>query len=543
MPGATFAYWRDNKNGYQYTDGARMWCENHTGGETAVFTAVFEGYGGGFVDMQDGEFTFKLKADEMAVFDGLPAEMVYQVYEETPSGWTLIASNGTTGTIVADEMQSAGFTNEPLVNKCSLILSGEKFLDETYAPDGIFQFELLDENGNVVSTAATGSGGNIVFDALEFTDADVGRDIYYTVREVLSNENVTYSTGGSNEFTYDTHEERIRVVVSYGLRGDGVLTSHSDNFDDNGKRVVATISVDEPVVDHYHSSNMDDDKVRDMETIGSNGNPKGDYVSGRSYASIAKISGATSLHVKVEYTNPRGDNGLFVIWNGEHDEVRTGVWSDAISPSTADRVFAGENTSDLLVSEFDVVGDAVSVWYVSEALAPDDPDYTAMSNFGYYITVTASEFAASVRDDGSFASDYSSDKNLYDIITVPGAESLQVDVSYSSPRGYFGVWAGSHPEVVNGADGFTTDFNDSTAVVYHTTDSSLEGQLLTESFEVQGDTLTVLYRSTALAFTDPAYNEYSNYGYLMQVTPVNVSGTADGFVKYASILIILAMRI
>ena len=524
MPGATFARWRDNTTGSTYSDESNLWCGAYNGGETIILTAVFDGYGGGFVDMQDGAFEFKLKADEMAVFDGLPADMTYQVYEETPSGWELISSDGTTGVIVADQTQYAGFTNEFFAGKCSLILSGEKFLDENRASDGLFQFELLDEDGNVVSTAVTGSGGNIVFDALQFTDADVGHDIYYTVREVLPNDDVVRQGISRNDFTYDTHEDRIRVVVSYGLRGEGVFTSHTDNFYDDGKRAVSTVSTDEPVIDYYHSLNMDDNKVRDMETEGTNGNPKGDYISNRPYASIVRISNAMRLHVKVEYTNPRGNDGLFVMWNGDHNEVRTGVWSEEISPDTADHVFAGENTSEILVSEFDVTGDSLSVWYVSEALSVDDPNYTDTSNFGYHITVTASDFFSNVRSDGSLTSDYSSDTDLYDVVTVPGAESLQVNISYSNPRGVFCVWAGNHSE----------DFNVDAAVMSHSTDASLEGQLLTESFEIAGDTLTILYHSTALSFNDSAYNEYSNYGYFMEITPINVSGMADGFVKYAS---------
>ena len=262
-----------------------------------------------------------------------------------------------------------------------------------------------------------------------------------------------------------------------------------------------------------------------------------DYLQ-KSYGSLIRIPGAAKMHVKVQYSNPRGENGFFGFWDGYHTEVRTGTWSDTCNLSNASYSFSGENSSELLTQEFDVTGDSLSVFYYSTPLSTDDPGYNIYSNYGYHITVTVADMvnANSVRPDGSVVSDYMSNQLASDVVTIPGAESLHVELSYSTPRGYFYVWEGRHSEVSAGTSGFNAEFNNNTALKTYSHAGADEGVLLTDSFDVEGDSLSVMYYSYALPLsaTNPAYNDNSNYGYLMKITPVNLSGADVNYTTYRS---------
>ena len=660
-PGAKFVRWRDNIKNYTYGDANSIY--GYAPGSVVVLTAEFDSDGGGAIVMDDGSFTFNLKKNQMAVFDNIPVNTVYQVYEETPSGWQLIAQSDDSGVIEAETRSEAGFTNRAINEQCSLIISGSKFFDTDLAEAGQFQFELLDEEGNIVSTAVNGAGGNIVFDALTFTADDVGKDLYYTVRETLPSSDATMYTSLDADHMYDAHEERIRVVVSYRIKDGGAVYSSTNNFDGKGNRLKSILQVEEPVVEYAHSSNLSDSghkydfssgpmktvyshtdnvaddgsKIGDIESgkyyadvitipnatklnvkvkysnvrgtfwiwrgafdgvytqtytseyntsnyyrsytykydrddelltdefvisgdsltvlytssiVSSTDNyytegisnygyymevtaiddGSSDYVSNKTYSSIVRVPGATKLHLKVQYSNPR--DGLFALWSGSHAEVGSRSWSEDCNPTNALYTFEGENTSELLTREFDINGDSFSAVYYSRALDPSDDDYTLYSNYGYHITVSAVEMSNfnSVRQDGSLISDYMSNQLYTDVVKIPGAESLHVELTYSTPRGYFYVWEGEYPNPTV----YSADHTPNTAVKSYQYSSNNEGQLLTDSFDVQGNSLSVAYYSYAFPLDSTQYNNLSNYGYCMKVTPINMSSNGSNYVEYSS---------
>ena len=535
-PGATFSNWYDERNNYHYGAGSPIPAGQYQDGDVVILKAMFNGDGGEAVTMDDGTFEFSIKKNQKAIFAGLPAYTQYQIYEETPAGWMLVAEEGSSGIIQSEQMSTAEFGNKSIRNQCSLILSGEKFIDETRASKGEFQFELLDEDGNVVSTAVTGAGGNIVFDSLTFTEDDVGREIFYTVREVTPQHDGTWYSTGDENITYDTHEERIRVVVSYRMNENVSVLSHTENFDENGERLGTTVHLSQPIVRYYHTTNMDDEKNRDMVGTRNDGSIKGDYVSNKNYASLVRIPNAAKLHLRIEYTNPRG---TFWLWSGYHEEVRTGSWSAECSPSRTLRTFSGSVYDEVFVEELDIDGDSFSCWYSSYALptTATSPAWNETSNFGYHITVTVTELVknGAVRSDGSLISDYVSNKLYSDVITVPGAEKLHVDVSYSAPRGSFYVWGGSYPQVANGYSSFDDTFGPSTALKSYPYVSGHENEVFSDEFDVEGDSLTLMYSSYAYLPSQTAYyGEYTDYGYVMKVTPINISDAVSDYAVYSS---------
>ncbi len=509
-PGANFVYWRDNIKNVTYPNVGIIPGGTYAPGDVVVLTAVFDGVGGEGVNMEDGGFTFKLRKNEMAIFDGLPANTLYQVYEDTPYGWTLVADSNTSGSIESERRSEAGFGNRYEDGKCTVILSGEKFFNEDLASEGEFQFELLDENGDVIDVTTTKAGGDIVFNALTFTEADVGREIIYTVREVVPGDDTEYQSPMVDDaVTYDRHEEKIKVIISYQVQGDGTLYSHTGNVDDNGNQLTVTMPVT-PYNVYYHTSNMQDDKSRDMDGLRADGSVQGDYVNNQPYAAAFTVRNAVKMHVKLTYTNPRGANGLFAIWLGEHDEVRSGSWSEDCNLNNSWKQYSGESSNELLVDEFDVYGNALSLRYVSEALDINDDSYTENANFGYHLAITVSEVYKNggLRSDGTPMSDYVDNQEYTDVISIAGAETLHVEVKYSSPRdtGHFMI------------------FDNDNSVLKDYPSSGDQNVLLADQFDVNGDTVRVSYVSPALLVTDPEYTEYSNYGYYLTVTPTSFVG-------------------
>lgn len=513
-PGATFSYWKDNNlKGYGWGDKGTIGVNYFEPGDVVILTAVFNSDGGGLIDMQDGGFDFKLKKNQKAVFENLPVDINYYVYEDTPYGWQLIADQDSSGIIQSNEQSEALFGNSYLGDKCTLALSGEKFFDGKYATKDEFQFELLDENGNVVDTTLTRAGGDIVFDSLVFTPEDVGREIIYTVREVIPESDNLHISAVDGDITYDTHEERVRIVVSYRLRGDGVVYSRTSNLNQDGSQAEAITSID-PQYFYYHTGNIQNDGSR-YDGLRINDTARGDYETDTAYTQVVTLRNVVKMHVKLTYSNPRGEDGLFAIWSGNHEEVRTGEWTDECNLNNTFKRYSGG--AGIYTDEFDIIGDSFSLRYISNALALDDSSYDENSNFGYYMEVMVDEryMNGGLRADGTLIRDYVNNQDYIDVINIPGAEKLQVEVVYTAPRnGSFLVWEGNHSEVPN----YTDTFNENTALKSYT--NVVQDELLSDTFEINGDSLTVLYRSEAISFRDETYSQYSNYGYYMKITPV-----------------------
>jgi pilin isopeptide linkage protein len=177
------------------------------------------------LELSDGD-TFTLKAGASLVLENIPAGTQYTV-EETGlenSGWTLSKTENTTGTIVSNTVSAAKFTNTFAPKSASLAFTASKKLmdeDESMTLEkGQFTFQLLDEKGNVLSTAANDKEGNIVFDEIVYEGADVGQTYTYQIKEV----------NDSQKFiTYDQSAYTRTVTVS---EKDGKVTYALDDESD-----------------------------------------------------------------------------------------------------------------------------------------------------------------------------------------------------------------------------------------------------------------------------------------------------------------------
>ncbi|MBR0154014.1 MAG: hypothetical protein IJM26_09540, partial [Lachnospiraceae bacterium] len=126
---------------------------------------------------------------------------------------TVTVTDDLKGNLVAEisYSQTDGFTNTyeaegeytPSVTKA---LTG-KALEE-----GQFTFELYDSEGNKLQTKTNAVSGKVTFDALSFTQEDVGKTFTYTIVEIDDEQKFV---------TYDKHVETLTVTVADN--GDGTL--------------------------------------------------------------------------------------------------------------------------------------------------------------------------------------------------------------------------------------------------------------------------------------------------------------------------------
>ena len=372
-----FDHWDDGK-GHTYADGERISAGTYEKDEVVVLTAVFV-KNQHDVDMTDGVLTFSIKQDETAVFSPIPSNVSYQVYEQIPSGWVLVQRSNDFGTIEALTELDARFLNQYDPEKLMVQFNGLKLMDGEIPEEGSFTFELWDENGYIQSKSV-GPGGIVQFDPIEFTVADIG-EYHYVIKERV---------GADDAVIYDGHEEQITVRVYH----DGsTVYLHTDNVDDDGNQI-------------------------------------GDYESNKYYPTVVTIPGAEKLHVKVKYTNPRGQ---FYVWKGSHPtEIETRVYTaecntsplSTSNPGGTYRAYSYVSGKDYTFryDEFDVDGDSISILYMSYAYLPSygyypNGPYSDMVNYGYYMEIVSGDVVATVETDD--------DGIKFENISTPGKLVLQ----------------------------------------------------------------------------------------------------------------------
>ena len=526
--GAVFDHWEDEA-GNVYAELDVIPGGTYAPGDVVTFTAIFEKLHYP-LEMNDGEFTFSIKRDETAVFDSIPAGTSYQVYEQTPRGWVLVQRVNPAGTIEALEKFEARFLNQYDPEKVVVQFTGLKLMDGTPAEAGEFVFELWSEDGYIQSVTVD-AGGLVQFDPLEFTQDDVGEHLY-TIKERM---------GVNNGIIYDDHEDVVKVTV-YEDGSNVTVYAHTDNIGDDGNKIdIVDHSRDGEVQTIYvHTDNIDDD-----------GNKLSDYVSNQRYSKIVTIPGAVKLHVKLKYTNARGP---FYVWAGSHNEVFTESFSATCNTNVSNAsnaggylryfVYQSGKDQEYLYDEFDIPGDSLSIWYysyaydASQGYYPNGP-YSDMVNYGYYMEVTADtylkeEYANSTRADGAAWNDYESGKYYTQVVTIPDVEKLHVRLKYTNPRGMFYIWKGAHPVEIE-TRRYTADCNldplsaSNPGGYYksYTYQDDMDQEYLTDVFEVDDDSISILYESYAYPMVYSSYSDVINYGYYMTISDTALAALVE----------------
>ncbi len=161
------------------------------------------------VNVTEDGFTITLKEGETATFKDLPAGTAYEVWEDTPNGWVLIAQENVSGEIMPTETSAALFTNEYNPKKITVALRAGKLLDGDVAKES-YTFT-LSQNNTVLQTKQNNAAGSVAFDLLEYTRAGV---YTYTIAEV---------PGSDSTIAYDG--STYTAVVTVTDDGKGKLSS------------------------------------------------------------------------------------------------------------------------------------------------------------------------------------------------------------------------------------------------------------------------------------------------------------------------------
>ena len=122
---------------------------------------------------------------------------------EAPNGYTK-SSEEKTFTLTKNKEyydETIKIVNE--AKKGKVVIEATKILKNGTLEEGQFEFELIDNNGNVVATAKNDKEGKIKFE-IEYNGSQIGYMVY-KLREVK---------GNSTNIDYDKHEEEIIVYIS-----------------------------------------------------------------------------------------------------------------------------------------------------------------------------------------------------------------------------------------------------------------------------------------------------------------------------------------
>lgn len=162
-----------------------------------------------------------IKGGETFTVSGLPHGAQYTVTETEEQAFTLLESDGTTGTITGGETSEASFTNiYSAANE--LPLSAMKIFTGGKLETGMFWFELIDEaTGNVLQTVTADENGNIEFTPIDYTQDDVGKTYTYRIREITDKSRTDIPH--YDNVDYDAHTEIVTVKVENNENGDIIL--------------------------------------------------------------------------------------------------------------------------------------------------------------------------------------------------------------------------------------------------------------------------------------------------------------------------------
>jgi pilin isopeptide linkage protein/uncharacterized repeat protein (TIGR02543 family) len=163
-----------------------------------------------------------LSAGQTLTIHNLPQGVTYLVSEQPTSGYTADQKTRS-GKINANTTAQAAFINQYQASgkvsvQATKVLTGKNLEANKYA------FQILDEQGQVVSTGLNDADGSVTFGAIAYTQVDNGTTRYYTIRESIPSGAVELSNG---TYTYKgtTYSNAVyTMVVTPKDNGDGTMT-------------------------------------------------------------------------------------------------------------------------------------------------------------------------------------------------------------------------------------------------------------------------------------------------------------------------------
>ena len=396
-----------------------------------------------------GKILVQCKAGETVVIPDLPYRTKYTIKEvNLPEGWSFDSSIGEIGSIGANTVFSSQFNNKYSAEGLAFITAHKTIIGDT-PQEGQFTFELYQGNtllqsktNGIVDTNKEIPGNNdenipnpwvntapIEFDALQFTQEDIGKTFTYTIKEVNS---------GDNRINYDTHTETVTITINDA--GNGILDCNVV-YDSNGALFTNSLksgslqlkknienptqaseetefnftinlkdSAGNPITGDYpakikhknysliireenvnpeysHTSNIDD-----------TGKQTGNYSNYLDTNKVISISGATSLIVEMYYNGESVSYDWLSVWKGNYPSYKassnatsTGyVRTSDGAPNNTNKfggsqsgsyTVNGNNLTNVGYTRLTIPGDSVTFGFKSDSGG-------AGKGYGYYAIIT-----------------------------------------------------------------------------------------------------------------------------------------------------------
>lgn len=200
----------------------------------------------------DGEFEVKLKGGQTATIEDIAAGTAYQVFEESAEGWQLDGQTDASGTIEADGLSAATFTNKKAGDAVTAHLYASKALDGAAPANDAYSFKLTGTGDAPMPDSATEGVIEVSNDAAGL--ADFGPVTYtqtgtytYRIAEVAgSDEAIVYDDSSwtatvTVEDTDDTAGVALSASVSYA-EGTGTASSTAPLFSNTSKPGTLTVT-------------------------------------------------------------------------------------------------------------------------------------------------------------------------------------------------------------------------------------------------------------------------------------------------------------
>lgn len=190
-----------------------------------------------------------LKGGQTATIKDLPSESMYSITEAAAGGYTATSISGRTGIIRAGQTAQAAFTNT-YASTGSVQLKAQKSLTGRTLANKQFSFQVLDEDGNALRTAACKADGSVTFGLIKYDSSDDGKTFTYYIQEkvpadAVNTEGVTWENatdeqkvaGGFSKkgYTYDSGKHKVTVAVSDN--GDGTMKTTTTYEDGDVPRI------------------------------------------------------------------------------------------------------------------------------------------------------------------------------------------------------------------------------------------------------------------------------------------------------------------
>ena len=342
---------------------------------------------------------------------------------------------------------------------------------------------------------------------------------YYSIQEdtsfyagwIKSDRIITDSTQSASHFTI-TSEINDHQSNFYSVDRDSEVTITS-----NTRLLFSSGSFTETKTDDiytYIGTVSDDITVRTAYTItfDSNGGSEiddlivqyGNYTSLSSYTpskTCYSFAGwyDSTLTTRYTYTYGYNDSTYYAKWEENHDwDIPTYTWADDYSTSTR-TVVCKNDSSHKRIDTVDTTSE----------IDGDDTVFTAI----FSDQQTKYSHTPNISNEGNQNSNYSNNYTMNEVVTIEGADSLHVVLTWggeNSSWDWVSVWAGEHPDYTASAN-YSSGINAGTI-----TDGKFGGgnhvnSSNTVEFDVAGDSVTFAFKSDSSGCGD-------GYGYYAVVT-------------------------